>query len=113
MSLEANIGDLHRRVMRGGYRANPSRRQDIPKPDGRQRPLGIAALEDKVVQRVLMRRSQKAFVPWRRMKLIAARWIPSARNRHPWPQQRFLVKHPRWEPSALAAHARICPGGAG
>ena len=53
-SLEANIGDLHRRVTRGGYRAKPSRRQYIPKPDGRQRPLGIAALEDKVVQRALV-----------------------------------------------------------
>lgn len=64
-------------------------------------------------RRALMRRSQKAFVPWQRMKLLVARWIPSARVRHPWPQSRFLVKHPRWEPSALAAHARICPGGAG
>src|SRR3712207_1823684 len=52
-------------------------------------------------------------VPWRRMTLIAARWIPSARIRHPWPQARFLVQHPRWEPSALAAHARICPGARG
>jgi len=49
--LDANIDDLHRRVMRGGYRAKPSRRQYIPKADGRQRPLGIAALEDKIVQR--------------------------------------------------------------
>ena len=61
-------------------------------------------------RRALMRRSQKAFVPWRRMKLLAARWIPSARIRHPWPQQRFLVQHPRWEPSALAAHDRSCAG---
>jgi len=53
VSLDANIEDLHRRVMRGGYRAKPSRRRYIPKPDGRQRPLGIAALEDKVVQRAL------------------------------------------------------------
>ena len=45
---------LHRRVMRGGYRAKPSRRQYIPKADGRQRPLGIAALEDKIVQRALV-----------------------------------------------------------
>src|SRR5215213_6313044 len=52
-SLDANIGDLHRRVVRGGYRAKPSRRRYIPKPDGRQRPLGIAALEDKVIQRAL------------------------------------------------------------
>src|SRR4029453_3303643 len=50
-SLDANIGDLHRRVMRGGYRAKPSRRQYIPKPAGRQRPPGISALAGKIVQR--------------------------------------------------------------
>jgi RNA-directed DNA polymerase len=49
--LEARLQDLHARVQRGGYRAQPSRRHYIPKPDGRQRPLGIAALEDKIVQR--------------------------------------------------------------
>jgi RNA-directed DNA polymerase len=48
-ALDGNIDDLHRRVMRGGYRAKPSRRQYIPKADGRQRPLGIAAREDKIV----------------------------------------------------------------
>ena len=49
--LERNIEDLHARVHRGAYRAQPSRRVYIPKPDGRQRPLAIAALEDKIVQR--------------------------------------------------------------
>ena len=49
--LEANLTRLHERVHRGTYRALPSRRRYIPKPDGRQRPLGIAALEDKIVQR--------------------------------------------------------------
>ena len=48
--LEDRLIDLHSRVHRGAYRAQPSRRVYIPKPDGRQRPLGIAALEDKVVQ---------------------------------------------------------------
>ncbi len=48
--LEARLRDLHGRIHRGAYRAKPSRRVWIPKPDGRQRPLGIAALEDKVVQ---------------------------------------------------------------
>jgi RNA-directed DNA polymerase len=48
--LEARLSDLHGRIHRGAYRAQPSRRVWIPKTDGRQRPLGIAALEDKVVQ---------------------------------------------------------------
>jgi retron-type reverse transcriptase len=50
-NLESNIEDLHDRVQRGAYRALPSRRVYIPKPDGRQRPLAVAALEDKIVQR--------------------------------------------------------------
>jgi len=49
--LEPKLEDLHARVQRGAYRALPSRRQYIPKPDGRQRPLAVAALEDKIVQR--------------------------------------------------------------
>ena len=49
--LERKLGDLHARVQRGAYRALPSRRVYIPKPDGRQRPLAVAALEDKIVQR--------------------------------------------------------------
>src|SRR4029450_7224490 len=52
--LEANVVELHARVHRGAYRALPSRRQYIAKADGRQRPLGIAALEDKIVQRALV-----------------------------------------------------------
>ena len=48
--LEGRLADLHGRIHRGAYRAQPSRRVWIPKPDGRQRPLGVAALEDKVVQ---------------------------------------------------------------
>ena len=48
--LEANLADLHARVHAGTYRALPSRRKYIPKADGRQRPLGIAAIEDKIVQ---------------------------------------------------------------
>ena len=53
-NLEANLVELHSRIHRGTYRALPSRRQYIPKPDGRQRPLGIAALEDKIVQRAVV-----------------------------------------------------------
>jgi RNA-directed DNA polymerase len=49
--LDRNLTDLHARVHRGAYRALPSRRTYIPKADGRQRPLAVAALEDKIVQR--------------------------------------------------------------
>ena len=52
--LEANLRDLHARVHSGRYRAKPSRRAFIPKPDGRLRPLGIAALEDKLLQRAVV-----------------------------------------------------------
>jgi RNA-directed DNA polymerase len=52
--LEGRLADLHSRVHRGAYRAQPSRRVYIPKPDGRQRPLGVAALEDKVVQQAVV-----------------------------------------------------------
>ncbi len=52
--LEGRLVDLHSRVHRGAYRAKPSRRVFIPKPDGRQRPLGVAALEDKVVQQAVV-----------------------------------------------------------
>jgi group II intron reverse transcriptase/maturase len=52
--LEANLRDLHQRVQQGRYRASPSRRVYIPKADGRLRPLGIATLEDKIVQRAVV-----------------------------------------------------------
>jgi len=53
-NLEANLADLHARLHRGAYRALPSRRTFIPKEDGRQRPLGVASLEDKIVQRAVV-----------------------------------------------------------
>ena len=52
--LEGNLRDLHARLHSGGYRARPSRRAYVPKADGRLRPLGIAALEDKIVQRAVV-----------------------------------------------------------
>src|SRR3989441_1061360 len=52
--LADRLVDLHSRVHRGAYRAKPSRRVFIPKADGRQRPLGIAALEDKIVQQAVV-----------------------------------------------------------
>src|SRR5436190_19925189 len=53
-NLDRNIEDLHDRVQRGAYRALPSRRVYIPKPAGRQRPLAVAGLEDKIVQRAVV-----------------------------------------------------------
>src|ERR1700716_2360922 len=52
--LEHKLEDLHARLHRGAYRARPSRRVYIPKPDGRQRPLAVAAPEDKIVPRAVV-----------------------------------------------------------
>jgi RNA-directed DNA polymerase len=52
--LNEKLADLHGRIHRGTYRAQPSKRAYIPKADGRQRPLGIAALEDKIVQQAVV-----------------------------------------------------------
>lgn len=52
--LEEKLSDLHQRVQSGRYRATPSKRVWIPKPDGKQRPIGIAVLEDKIVQQAVV-----------------------------------------------------------
>jgi group II intron reverse transcriptase/maturase len=54
----------------------------------------------RVWRRVLSKRSQKAKVNWDRMRRIANAWLPQPRILHPWPEQRFAVKHLRWEPNA-------------
>jgi RNA-directed DNA polymerase len=63
-------------------------------------------------RRTLRRRSQKDGMSWERMARIADAWLPRPRILHPWPERRFAVKYPRWEPSARIAHAGICAGGA-
>src|SRR6266550_2398851 len=61
--------------------------------------------------RTLRRRSQKDRTTWERIKKIAADYLPKPKTLHPWPQQRFAVKHPRWEPRAGIPLARFCAGG--
>ena len=63
-------------------------------------------------RRALRRRSQKDSTTWSRIERLSAEFIPLPRILHPWPDRRFLVKHPRWEPSARIGPARFCAGGA-
>ena len=62
--------------------------------------------------RLLRRRSQRHSLTWPRMTRIVEQWLPPSRILHPWPNQRFVVKHPRWEPDALIGPVRFCAGGA-
>jgi len=58
-------------------------------------------------RRALRRRSQKDACTWKRIAKMANDWLPTPHILHPWPNQRFAVKHPRQEPSARIGHARI------
>jgi RNA-directed DNA polymerase len=75
----------------------------------------LTAFRDEITrgwQRILRRRSQRGALAWERMKLLADAWLPTPHILHPWPNQRFAVRHPRWEPYAGKLHVRICAGGA-
>ena len=61
-------------------------------------------------QRSLRRRSQKDGMTWERITRLASDWLPKPLIPHPWPEQRFAVKHPRWEPYALIGPVRFCAG---
>ena len=63
-------------------------------------------------RRTLRRRSQTDRLTWARMAKLADAWLPRPHLLHPWPSERFAVRHPRWEPSARIGPARICAGGA-
>jgi hypothetical protein len=63
-------------------------------------------------RRTLRRRSQKDDTTWARMSTLASDWLPKPHILHPWPNQRFAVKHPRREPDAGKPHVRFCSGGA-
>jgi hypothetical protein len=75
----------------------------------------LAAFRFLVVEiwrRALRRRSQKDRTNWERIARLANAWLPQPHIRHPWPQVRFAVTHPRWEPYAGKPLVRICAGGA-
>src|ERR1700674_3592579 len=61
-------------------------------------------------RRALRRRSQKDGSTWARIEKLAHDFLPKPRILHPWPSERFAVKHPRWEPYAGKPHVRICAG---
>jgi len=60
----------------------------------------------------LRRRSQKDGITWERITRLADDWLPKPKILHPWPKQRFAVRHPRWEPYARIGPVRLCAGGA-
>ena len=75
----------------------------------------LSAFRHHVIElwrRALRRRSQQDRTTWRGMDKLADRWLPRPRISHPWPAQRFRVKHPRWEPYAGMPPVRFCAGGA-
>jgi RNA-directed DNA polymerase len=80
-------------------------------------PTNFVALEafrlhtTRLWRRVLRRRSQKDGFTWKRIEKLADDFLPTPRILHPWPSDRFAVKHPRWEPYAGNPHVRICAGG--
>jgi hypothetical protein len=82
-----------------------------------QLPTNGAALKafyyyvERIWLRTLRRRSQKDRFSWQRMHRLAADWIPKPRILLPYPDKRFAVTHPRWEPCAGIPPARIWAGG--
>jgi hypothetical protein len=91
--LERSLVDLHARLERGAYCAFRYHVTDL-------------------WRRSLRQRSQKDHTTWKRITQLVDDFLPNPRILHPWPNVRFAVKHPRWEPSARIGPARICAGGA-
>jgi RNA-directed DNA polymerase len=75
----------------------------------------LVAFRVEIIRRwrqTLSRRSQKGAITWERMRSLADTWLPKPAVLHPWPEQRFAVIYPRWEPYAGKPHVRFCAGGA-
>jgi hypothetical protein len=106
----AAVADRHRACYGAiPRRANPSTGQS-PVPTNRDA-LGAFRYHVLVLwMRTLTRRSQKDRTIWSRVNRLADQWLPKPRILHPWPNQRFAVTHPRWEPDAGMPHVRFCAG---
>jgi RNA-directed DNA polymerase len=80
-------------------------------------PSNLAALNafrhhvERIWLRTLRRRGQKHHLTWERMRRLASDWLPKPQALHPWPDQRFAVRHPRWKPYARIGPVRLCAGG--
>jgi group II intron reverse transcriptase/maturase len=75
----------------------------------------LTMFRDEIVRRwgrLLGRRSDKGVLTWARISALGAEWLPQPTTRHKWPNQRFAVRYPRWEPYAGKLHVRFCAGGA-
>jgi len=101
----ATQGKWLRHVVQGyfNYHAVPTNRHSL------------VVFRDEILKRwrrTLDRRSQKGHTTWNEMRSLAAQWLPKPLILHPWPNQRFAVTHPRWEPYAGKPHVRFCAGGA-
>jgi hypothetical protein len=62
-------------------------------------------------RQALLRRGGKRQLSWERFLPLLNRWVPLPTVQHPYPNIRFAVKYPRWEPYAGKPHVRFCPGG--
>jgi group II intron reverse transcriptase/maturase len=74
----------------------------------------VSAFRQRVLEiwlKSLRRRGNRDRTTWQRMAKLADDFLPKARILHPWPEQRFAVKYPRWEPYAGKPHVRFCAGG--
>ncbi|PYQ83365.1 MAG: group II intron reverse transcriptase/maturase [Acidobacteria bacterium] len=75
----------------------------------------LVVFRDELIRgwrRSLRRRSQRGARTWEWLRSVADEWLPQPQILHPWPNQRFAVTHPRWEPYAGKPHVRFCAGGA-
>ena len=100
----ATQGKWLRQVVRGyfNYHAVPTNRHSL------------VVFRDELIRnwrRTLSRRSQRGLLSWDKMRSLADEWLPKPLILHPWPNQRFAVTHPRWEPYAGKPHVRLCAGG--